>query len=176
MRLLDGAWHAQLHSAEDDYAQNIGPGVRDHARPQAAPPDREQAEQDSEKSDSGCRAYPFVKVANAEDNRLEKDGQGGAADDGLKLLLQIVAKSEFLTKPRGKGEREPREAFKKASGKKPLRGIGSAAEKMGILQQNPQSPERCAQSKVLYDVCCVAQRPPTRSRKRTPCLWTPMRT
>jgi len=45
------------------------------------------------------RAYSFVKMANAEYNRLEKDGQGAAANDGLKLLLQIAAKSEFLANP-----------------------------------------------------------------------------
>jgi hypothetical protein len=143
-----------LHSAEEDYAENIGPGVGDHAGPEALPPDSEQPEQDAEKSDSCCRAYSFVEVANAEDNRLEKDGQGGAADDGLKLPLQIAAKSEFLTESSGKGERESREAFKKPLGKEPLRGIGSAAEKMGILQQNPESPKRCAQGEVFYDVCC----------------------
>ena len=82
-----GATRRQLHSAEEDYSKNIGPGVRDHSGPQAAAPESEQTEQDAEKSDSGCRAYAFVKVANAKDNRLEKDGQGAAADDGLKLLL-----------------------------------------------------------------------------------------
>jgi len=41
-------------------------------------PDGERPEQDSEKSDSCRRAYSFVKMANAEYNRLEKDGQGAA--------------------------------------------------------------------------------------------------
>ena len=62
-------------------------------------------------------------MANAEYNRLEKDGQGAAANDGLKLLLQIAAKSQFLAKSGRKGERDPREALQK-----PLRGIRSAAE------------------------------------------------
>ena len=122
-----GATRRQLHTAENDYAKNIGPGVGDHAGPEAAAPESEKAEQDAEKSDSGCRAYTFVKVANAEDNRLEKDGQSAAADHGLKLFLEIAAKSEFLTESRRKGERQPREAFKNALRKKPLRGIGSAA-------------------------------------------------
>src|SRR6267143_2358279 len=78
----------QLHSSKDDYAKNIRPRVRYHARPQALPPYSEQPEQGAEKSDSCCRAYSFLKVANAEYNRLEKDGQCGAACDRLKLLLQ----------------------------------------------------------------------------------------
>jgi len=118
--------------------------VSDHAGPQAFSPDGEQGEQDAEKSDSCCRTCPFVKVANAKYEGLEKDGQGGAAGDGLKLLLKIATKSEFLTKSGGKGERNPHETLENPSGKKSLSGIRSAAEETGILQADPQRPERCA--------------------------------
>lgn len=127
--------------------------MRNHAWPQAAPPDREQPEQDAEKSDSCRCAYPFVEVANAEYKGLQKDGQGGAAGDSPKLFLKIAAKSEFFTKSGGKGERNPHQALKNSLGKKSLRGIRSAAEEMRILQTDPQRPERSAECEVGYNVC-----------------------
>ena len=83
----------------------------DHAGAQALAPEGEQAEQGAEQSDSRCRAYAFVKMANAEDNGLEKDGQGAAADDGLELLLQVAAKRGLLAESGGKRERDPRETL-----------------------------------------------------------------
>jgi hypothetical protein len=67
----------KLHSSENDYPKNIRPRVRYHA---------------------GYWGYPFVEVANAEYNRLERDSQSDAAGDRLKLPLKVAAKNELLTK------------------------------------------------------------------------------
>src|ERR1700676_179455 len=91
-------------------------------------------------------------MANAEYQRLDKTRPRGAAGDGLKLLLKIAAKSEFLTKSRGEGQRYPREALKKPLGKKSLSGIRSFAQDMRIHQADPDGPERCAQSDVFHHV------------------------
>ena len=81
-----------LRSAENDYTKNIGPSVRYHSWPQALPPDSEYPKQNAKQHDSSHLAHPFVQMANAEYNRLEKHGPPGAACDRLKLLLKIAAK------------------------------------------------------------------------------------
>jgi hypothetical protein len=91
-------------------------------------------------------------MASAEENGLEEDRPCGAAGDGLKLLLKVAAKSEFLTKPNGESKRNPREALENYLGKKSLRGIGSTAEDVRIHQAHPNGPERCAQSEVFDHV------------------------
>ena len=67
-------------------------------------------------------------MANAEYNRLEKDGQGAAANDGLKLLLQDSREKRVPRKIRPKRREGSTRGSPEALGEKPLRGIRSAAE------------------------------------------------
>ncbi len=76
-------------------------------------------------------------MGNAEYNRLEKDGQGAAANDGLKLLLQIAAKSEFLAKSRRKGERDSREALQKPLGRSPCAAFVPPPREIGGQSPDP---------------------------------------
>src|ERR1700730_4006105 len=89
-------------------------------------------------------------MANTEHNRLEKDRPSSVTCYRLKLLLQIAAKCDFLTKPCGESNRYPHEALKNPSGKKSLRGICSFAQDTSIHQADPHRPETRAKGDVFH--------------------------
>src|SRR6202158_981948 len=97
-------------------------------------------------------------MAYAEYDRLDQNGQSNAACHGVKLLLKIAAKSQFLANTCRESKRYPHHAFKNSLGKKPPRGICSTTQHMRIHQSDPQRPDACGHNDVFQDVCW--RRPP----------------
>src|SRR5260370_17973173 len=91
--------------AQEQTCEKILPCVSDHAGPQASAPEGECAEERSEDSNHKHALHALVAVGGAEQKSLRNNSHQRVAAGGMELLLQVSAKDQFFTEPRGNGDR-----------------------------------------------------------------------
>src|ERR1041384_5906577 len=95
-------------------AERILHRVRHHSRTQTAAQHCEYAEQHSIDRHDERQTRALVRMSDAEDDRLQKQGHDIAARPCRELFLQVTTKHHLFTKTRGNTEANPYHALERA--------------------------------------------------------------
>src|ERR1700675_977692 len=103
--------HHALQDVEQDAAEGIVPGVRDHSWTQTFSEGRQDAGHQTETPDLHHARSAFVTVRGADDRGGEHDADEGAAGERDELPLQIAAEDDLLTEAGGGAQSQPENDF-----------------------------------------------------------------
>ena len=93
-----------------------------HVGAQVATPVREIAEEATEGGEGEGHLQTLVGMQHAEEDALERDGNGDALEPGGPLFLKITTENEFLADAGGEREKQEDEEFGSGARKQVLDG------------------------------------------------------